>query len=194
MIICHGCVEDIHENAPICSHCGAPQSHFRTLDDNKSMVEWYVKALTKYATFQGRTRRKAYWYFLLFSFIINVTAQAADRRIFETDSSGNRKYDKPSYTITDNGRIYETDSSGNHKYNGQHFRIDGSRILPTDSSGNRLYNLPSRAISTNGQIYETDSSGNRRYDGQNYKLDGNKIIPTDSSGNRQYDKPQFQIR
>ena len=78
---------------------------------------------------------------------MTFTAQAADRRIFETDSSGNRKYDKPSYTITDNGRIYETDSSGNHKYNGQHFRIDGSRILPTDSSGNRLYNLPSRTIS-----------------------------------------------
>ena len=65
-------------------------------------------------------------YLFFMSIMMTFTTQAADRRIFETDSSGNRKYDKPSYTITDNGRIYETDSSGNHKYNGQHFRIDGS--------------------------------------------------------------------
>jgi uncharacterized membrane protein YhaH (DUF805 family) len=74
MVICHGCSKDIHESAPICPHCGAPQGnfHFQMQDDNNSMVEWYVDALAKYATFQGRARRKEYWYFLLFSFIINV--------------------------------------------------------------------------------------------------------------------------
>jgi uncharacterized membrane protein YhaH (DUF805 family) len=36
------------------------------------MIDWYLAALKKYATFQGRARRKEYWYFLLFSFVINV--------------------------------------------------------------------------------------------------------------------------
>lgn len=32
-------------------------------------MDWYVMALKKYAVFNGRARRKEYWYFVLFYFI-----------------------------------------------------------------------------------------------------------------------------
>ncbi|MEN9597237.1 MAG: hypothetical protein RL236_1671 [Pseudomonadota bacterium] len=71
-----------------------------------------------------------------------LSTQAAEKRIYSADSIGNRQYDKPSYTITDNGRIYETDSIGNKRYGKQSYRIEGNKILPTDSIGNRQYDKP----------------------------------------------------
>ncbi len=35
-------------------------------------MNWYIEVLKKYAVFQGRARRKEYWYFVLFSTIISV--------------------------------------------------------------------------------------------------------------------------
>ena len=32
-------------------------------------MEWYLQALKKYATFEGRARRKEYWFFALFNFL-----------------------------------------------------------------------------------------------------------------------------
>jgi hypothetical protein len=86
--------------------------------------------------------------FTLFAALIifALSAQAADKRIYSTDSIGNRQYDKPSYTITDNGRIYETDSIGNKRYDKQSYRIEGNKILPTDSIGNRQYDKPAFEI------------------------------------------------
>jgi hypothetical protein len=79
--------------------------------------------------------------FLFFTSLIifTLSTQAADKRIYSTDAIGNRQYDKPSYTITDDGRIYETDSIGNKRYDKQSYRIEGEKILPTDSIGNRQY-------------------------------------------------------
>ena len=74
--------------------------------------------------------------------LLSLTANAADKRIYSTDAIGNRQYDKPSYTITDNGRIYETDSIGNKRYDKQSYKIEGNKILPTDSIGNRQYDKP----------------------------------------------------
>lgn len=76
MVFCRGCGKEIHETALACPHCGAiqntqPISSSQRGDEN-SMIDWYFIALKKYATFQGRARRKEYWYFLLFSFVINV--------------------------------------------------------------------------------------------------------------------------
>ena len=78
--------------------------------------------------------------------IFTFATQAAEKRIYSTDSIGNRQYDKPSYTITDDGRIYETDSIGNKRYDKQSYRIEGEKILPTDSIGNRQYNKPAFEI------------------------------------------------
>ena len=74
--------------------------------------------------------------------IFTLSAQATEKRIYSTDAIGNRQYDKPSYTITDNGRIYETDSIGNKRYDKPSYRIEGGKILPTDSIGNRQYDKP----------------------------------------------------
>ena len=35
-------------------------------------MKWYLKALKHYAKFNGRARRKEYWYFCLISFLISV--------------------------------------------------------------------------------------------------------------------------
>jgi uncharacterized membrane protein YhaH (DUF805 family) len=32
-------------------------------------MEWYLQALKKYATFEGRERRNEYWFFVLFNFL-----------------------------------------------------------------------------------------------------------------------------
>ncbi len=78
--------------------------------------------------------------------IFAFAANAAEKRIYSTDAIGNRQYDKPSYTITDNGRVYETDSIGNKRYDKQSYRIEGDKFLPTDSIGNRQYDKPAFEI------------------------------------------------
>ena len=35
-------------------------------------MSWYIKVLKKYAVFSGRARRKEFWYFELFNFIIYI--------------------------------------------------------------------------------------------------------------------------
>jgi uncharacterized membrane protein YhaH (DUF805 family) len=35
-------------------------------------MNWYIEVLKKYAVFNGRARRKEYWYFVLFNFIISL--------------------------------------------------------------------------------------------------------------------------
>lgn len=41
-------------------------------------MSWYVEALKKYAVFGGRSRRKEYWFFLLFSMIISAALTIID--------------------------------------------------------------------------------------------------------------------
>jgi hypothetical protein len=99
--------------------------------------------LSRYlATIDIYTRKTMRYTFLIGSIFLNLTANAIDKRIYSTDAIGNRQYDKPSYTITNDGRIYETDSIGNKRYDKQSYRIEGNRILPTDNIGNRQYDKP----------------------------------------------------
>lgn len=35
-------------------------------------MEWYLAVLKKYAVFKGRARRKEFWYFALFNFLISL--------------------------------------------------------------------------------------------------------------------------
>lgn len=41
-------------------------------------MEWYLKVIRNYATFKGRARRKEYWMFILFNFIIGVVLTILD--------------------------------------------------------------------------------------------------------------------
>jgi uncharacterized membrane protein YhaH (DUF805 family) len=44
-------------------------------------MSWFVEALKKYAVFSGRSRRKEYWYFVLFVVIINIVLNIIDSLI-----------------------------------------------------------------------------------------------------------------
>ena len=45
-------------------------------------MSWYLKALKNYVGFSGRARRKEYWYFQLFNFLIIITLSILDYIIF----------------------------------------------------------------------------------------------------------------
>lgn len=47
-------------------------------DEKKKFTNWYIEVLKKYAVFNGRARRKEYWYFVLFSFIISIILMVID--------------------------------------------------------------------------------------------------------------------
>ncbi len=44
-------------------------------------MSWYLQVLKKYAVFSGRARRKEYWYFALFSFIITLVLVLIDNLV-----------------------------------------------------------------------------------------------------------------
>jgi len=45
-------------------------------------MDWYLKVLKeRYATFSGRARRKEFWYFVLFSFLVSLVLNAIDLAI-----------------------------------------------------------------------------------------------------------------
>ncbi|MDR5745047.1 DUF805 domain-containing protein [Caballeronia sp. LZ029] len=69
MMSCVGCGKQLHQTAPSCPNCGAPQLSTQVVKDvsfEKSGFGWFVAALKKYAVFGGRARRKEYWFFALF--------------------------------------------------------------------------------------------------------------------------------
>lgn len=41
-------------------------------------MQWFIAALTKYATFSGRSRRREYWFFALFYVLIYVALTVVD--------------------------------------------------------------------------------------------------------------------
>jgi uncharacterized membrane protein YhaH (DUF805 family) len=47
-------------------------------------MEWYLMVLKKYAQFNGRSRRKEYWMFLLFNTIISYALQFVDHFISDS--------------------------------------------------------------------------------------------------------------
>ena len=47
-------------------------------------MEWYLMVLKKYTQFDGRSRRKEYWMFLLFNMIISYALQFVDHFISDS--------------------------------------------------------------------------------------------------------------
>ena len=50
-------------------------------------MSWYLEAFKKYAVFGGRSRRKEYWYFMLFNFVVLIVLGGIDA-LLETLNSG----------------------------------------------------------------------------------------------------------
>lgn len=52
-------------------------------------MDWYLTVLKKYAVFGGRARRKEYWYFVLFNFLITFVLGIIDGILgFTIEGSG----------------------------------------------------------------------------------------------------------
>ncbi len=54
-------------------HISSKDEHY----EEKNM-NWYLEVLKKYAVFNGRARRKEYWYFFLFNIIISIVLGIID--------------------------------------------------------------------------------------------------------------------
>jgi uncharacterized membrane protein YhaH (DUF805 family) len=52
-------------------------------------MSWYLEALKKYAVFSGRSRRKEYWFFLLFNIIVSIVLGGIDALLGTFSSSAN---------------------------------------------------------------------------------------------------------
>jgi uncharacterized membrane protein YhaH (DUF805 family) len=50
-------------------------------------VSWFIEALRKYAVFSGRSRRKEYWFFVLFVVVISIVLTSIDGLIGAYDRS-----------------------------------------------------------------------------------------------------------
>ena len=48
-------------------------------------MNWYLEVLKKYATFDGRSRRKEYWFFILFNVLISMALAFIDRLMGNVD-------------------------------------------------------------------------------------------------------------
>jgi uncharacterized membrane protein YhaH (DUF805 family) len=44
-------------------------------------MDWYIEVLKKYAVFSGRSRRKEYWFFVLFNILISIGLTVIDGMI-----------------------------------------------------------------------------------------------------------------
>ncbi|MYN45575.1 DUF805 domain-containing protein [Pseudoduganella sp. FT93W] len=73
MVFCRGCGQELHESAPLCPHCGAPQTVASAprFADAGGFFDYALRPFRQYAVFSGRARRKEYWYFLLFLMGVN---------------------------------------------------------------------------------------------------------------------------
>ncbi|MEL6253733.1 MAG: DUF805 domain-containing protein [Bacteroidota bacterium] len=51
-------------------------------------MNYYLMAFKRYADFSGRSRRKEYWYFVLFNLLVYIVLFAADMAIISSGSAG----------------------------------------------------------------------------------------------------------
>ncbi|KQT42514.1 MULTISPECIES: hypothetical protein [unclassified Methylophilus] len=72
-------------------------------------------------------------------FIFACPAFAEESKIYQTESTGNIQYHKPSYVVQSNGRVIEADSFGNKQHHKQQYQMKGDRIYQTDKFGNIQY-------------------------------------------------------
>lgn len=83
-------------------------------------MDWYLRVLKKYAVFEGRARRKEYWYFVLINIVIGLALAILDQGLGtyneETDTGMfNAIYSLlvliPSIAVAVR-RLHDTDRSG----------------------------------------------------------------------------------
>lgn len=55
-------------------------------------MKWFIKGIRNYVNFSGRARRKEYWNFFLFAFILNLVFRLVDMVLFEDKATGAVEY------------------------------------------------------------------------------------------------------
>lgn len=71
--ICTYCSNEMHNTALVCDHCGKAFEIDKN-KDKESIFIYYIDAIRHYTDFNGRTKRKDFWMFMLVNFIIVVSA------------------------------------------------------------------------------------------------------------------------
>lgn len=75
MAFCRGCGTTIHETAPICPRCGAPQSaNWDRAGRGRSFGQAITICLNRSFVFRGRAPRSEYWFFSLFVVLMTIGA------------------------------------------------------------------------------------------------------------------------
>ncbi|GAA5266017.1 hypothetical protein ACOSOMT5_P2444 [Acidiphilium sp. MT5] len=77
-IFCRACGASINASAPLCPQCGAPQAQagWRAATPGDGIPRTFANAVQicfhKYVNIQGRAPRAEYWFFVLFSAIVQI--------------------------------------------------------------------------------------------------------------------------
>ena len=76
MVFCRGCGQMLHVTAVTCPHCGAPQGPQGGKSQGDGIARTFGGSISmcfsKYVDFQGRAPRAEYWWFALFTVLVNV--------------------------------------------------------------------------------------------------------------------------
>lgn len=106
LIFCRQCGNQVSDQAAACPKCGAvissPQQVLGNTNNKASLngYQYFIKCWQQYADFDGRARRKEYWYFILFHLIFYYAATFIGGAIIGF-ILGAQGYD--SYTIMQSG-------------------------------------------------------------------------------------------
>ena len=55
--------------------------------------------------------------------------------MYETDSYGRIRHDKPYYAVGKDGRVVQTDGYGNKRYNKPQYQVKDGKVYETDAYG-----------------------------------------------------------
>lgn len=89
-MFCTKCGNQIADESKFCTNCGTPTSaekdpkHPTSVD--QTPFGWYQISWHKYFDFKSRSRRKEFWYFILFNALVTLGCSIVDRYIgFDID-------------------------------------------------------------------------------------------------------------
>ncbi len=82
MVFCRACGAQLHETAPTCPRCGAPQAVQGEPEPRRTFGNSVSICLRKYAVFRGRAPRAELWFYVLFNLILGVVAAILDSSAF----------------------------------------------------------------------------------------------------------------
>lgn len=90
MPFCPKCGTEVPENINFCQKCGNVLQTGQA--ENLSLWEYYIKVLKNYVNFKGRARRKEFFGFVLFTFIIGVALLVLTNIVFSVGEKADKEF------------------------------------------------------------------------------------------------------